>query len=110
MPHFCWQNFCFHSPRLFVYSRNFSLEIPIMLFAKPIITYSLGALRLSKRLPEFAALFTATSLGLASPVLGGEATAPTKRTADKTVVEKKPPPNPLCFLDGKVCFDIQERL
>src|SRR5215210_8547875 len=34
----------------------------------------------------------------------------TELTAGKTVVETKPPANPLCFLDGKLCFDLQERL
>lgn len=28
----------------------------------------------------------------------------------KAVVEPKPESNPLCFLDGKVCFDIEERI
>ena len=27
----------------------------------------------------------------------------------KTVIEKKPDATPLCFLDGKLCFDFQER-
>jgi hypothetical protein len=44
-----------------------------------------------------------------SSALGGEPTAPAKAATDKTVIEKKPAPNPLCFWDGKICFDIQER-
>jgi hypothetical protein len=31
-------------------------------------------------------------------------------TAGKNIVETSPPANPLCFLDGKLCFDVQERL
>jgi hypothetical protein len=44
-----------------------------------------------------------------SSAMGGEPTAPAKAATDKTVIEKQPAPNPLCFWDGKICFDIQER-
>ena len=33
-----------------------------------------------------------------------------KSTSDKTVIEKAPESNPLSFFDGKVVFDLQERL
>ena len=80
-----------------------------MLFARLIIRPSLGGLFSQRGAPKCAALLTAILLCYGSPLFGGETSAPTKPAAEKTVIEKKPPPNPLCFLDGKLCFDIQER-
>ncbi len=62
-----------------------------------------------KHLPKCLGALLALLITQGSTAIGGEATAPSERAADKTVIEKKPEPNPLCFLDGKVCFDIQER-
>jgi Alginate export len=45
----------------------------------------------------------------ASPGFGGQPELDAKSTAPPPPVEKKEA-NPLCFLDGKLCFDIQERL
>jgi hypothetical protein len=73
---------------------------------------SLGRARSSrdyKQLPKCLATLLALLITQGSTAIGGEATAPPERAIDKTVIEKKPEPNPLCFLDGKVCFDIQER-
>jgi hypothetical protein len=61
-------------------------------------------------LPKCLAALLALLITQGSTAIGGEATAPSKPAADKTVIEKKPEPNPLCFLDGKVCFDLQDRL
>jgi hypothetical protein len=45
----------------------------------------------------------------ASPGFAGVAELAT--TPGKVVVpEKKPEANPLCFMDGKICLDIQERI
>ncbi len=33
-----------------------------------------------------------------------------KSAGDKLVIAPAPESNPLCFLDGKICFDVQERL
>ncbi len=62
-----------------------------------------------KHLPKCLGALLALLITQGSTAIGGEAIAPSERAADKTVIEKKPEPNPLCFLDGKVCFDIQER-
>jgi len=40
--------------------------------------------------------------------LAGEVQIDAKSTPSPPLVEKKEP-NPLCFLDGKICFDLQER-
>jgi hypothetical protein len=45
----------------------------------------------------------------ATPGFGGQPELDAKSTAPPPPVEKKEP-NPLCFLDGKLCFDIQDRL
>ncbi len=42
------------------------------------------------------------------PVLGGEPDI--KATSAKTVIEKAPGENPLCFFDDTLCFDVQERV
>src|SRR6266568_342725 len=63
-----------------------------------------------KHLNKCIAVLAALLITHGSSAIGGEATAPVKAAADETVIEKKPAPNPLCFLDGKICFDIQERL
>ena len=47
-----------------------------------------------------AMLATAILIGSALHTFAGDG---------KTVLEKKPDANPLCFLDGKLCFDFQER-
>jgi hypothetical protein len=46
----------------------------------------------------------------AAPVSAGVAEMSSTKETSKVVVEKKPEPNPLCFLDGKICLDIQERI
>src|SRR6266568_2902411 len=65
--------------------------------------------RENKHLPKCLVAPLALLIIQGSTAIGGEATEPLERASDKTVIEKKPEPNPLCFLDGKVCFDIQER-
>src|SRR5438105_3842301 len=58
-------------------------------------------------------VFLVAVIAIACPMAalsGPEATPPPKKAADKVVIEKKPEANPLCFLDGKICIDIQERL
>jgi Alginate export len=62
-----------------------------------------------EHLNKCIALLAALLINHGSSAMGGEVTAPAKAAADKTVIEKKPEANPLCFLDGKICFDIQER-
>jgi Alginate export len=60
---------------------------------------------------KIATALTAVLLAHISPVFGGETETASKSVVDKApVVEKKPEPNPLCFLDGKLCLDIQDRL
>jgi len=54
------------------------------------------------------ALLSACTLACSATAVAG-VPEPTPTVAPKTVVEKKPEPNPLCFADGKVCLDIQER-
>src|SRR4051794_29870533 len=55
-------------------------------------------------------LVTALILAAASTAFAGVAEV-TSNASSKTVVpEKKPEANLLCFADGKICFDIQERL
>ena len=54
------------------------------------------------------ALLVACAFACGSAAIAGVA-EPTPTVAPKTVVEKKPEPNPLCFLDGKLCLDVQER-
>jgi hypothetical protein len=55
-----------------------------------------------------AFLIAALLFGFSAPAFAGVA-EPTPTVPPKTVVEKKPEPNPLCFADGKLCIDIQER-
>src|SRR6266481_192253 len=66
--------------------------------------------RENKHLPKCLVAPLALLIIQGSTAIGGDATEPLERTSDKTVIEKKPEPNPLRFLDGRVCFDIQERL
>jgi len=54
------------------------------------------------------ALLAACTLVCSAAAFAGVA-EPTPTVAPKTVVEKKPEANPLCFADGKLCLDIQER-
>ncbi len=44
-----------------------------------------------------------------APAFAGVTEVPST-ASPKTVVEKKAEANPLCFLDGKICIDIQERI
>src|SRR5262249_12755943 len=65
--------------------------------------------KLSCRLLPLATLVTAFLLPVGSSSFAGVAELAT--TPSKAVVpEKKPEANPLCFMDGKICFDIQERI
>ena len=57
---------------------------------------------------QTGAVFAACTLAWSSAAIAGVA-EPTPTVPPKTVVEKKPEPNPLCFLDGKLCLDVQER-
>ena len=54
------------------------------------------------------ALLVACTFACSSATFAGLA-EPTPTVPPKTVVEKKPEPNPLCFADGKLCLDVQER-
>jgi Alginate export len=64
-----------------------------------------------KHFSKFAGALAAFLLAHTPAVFGGETETQSKSVVDKaSVVEKKPEPNPLCFLDGKLCFDIQDRL
>ena len=59
-----------------------------------------------KKIPALLAIIAV----LCTPVLfAGQAETDAKSTASPPPVEKKEA-NPLCFLDGKLCFDIQDRL
>ena len=58
----------------------------------------------------FAVALVVTSFTFALPVLGGVAEVSSPTTTSKAVVQKKAEPNPLCFADGKLCIDIQNRL
>jgi hypothetical protein len=53
-------------------------------------------------------LIAALLFGFSAPAFAGVA-EPTPTVPPKTVVEKKPEANPLCFADGKLCLDVQER-
>src|SRR5688500_17224041 len=57
-----------------------------------------------KRGALFAAALLTSSLMSA---LGG---TDAKLTGEKAVIAKAPESNPLCFGDGTICFDVQERL
>ncbi len=54
------------------------------------------------------ALLVACTFACSSAAIAGVA-EPTPTVSPKTVVVKKPEPNPLCFMDGKLCLDVQER-
>jgi hypothetical protein len=62
-----------------------------------------------KSVTRIAALLLIFAFVWASSVLAGQAETDAKSTAPPPPVEKKEA-NPFCFLDGKLCFDIQERL
>ena len=49
-------------------------------------------------------------LAFSSPGFAGVAEVTSAAPPKTVVAEKKPEPNPLCFMDGKLCIDIQERL
>jgi Alginate export len=57
---------------------------------------------------KVGALLVACTFACSSAAIAGVA-QPTPTVPPKTVVVKKPEPNPLCFLDGKLCIDVQER-
>ncbi len=46
----------------------------------------------------------------ARPAFAGMADVAAAPPSKAVVPEKKPEPNPLCFMEGKLCLDIQERL
>lgn len=54
-------------------------------------------------------MFAALLVAFGSPTFAGVTEVPSA-ASPKTVVEKKAEANPLCFLDGKICIDIQERI
>ena len=47
---------------------------------------------------------------ISAPVIAGVAEIVTAPSKNPVTPEKKPEANPLCFLEGKLCIDIQERL
>ncbi len=55
-------------------------------------------------------LFVALLLVWNAPLYAGVAEMTAPASKNPLVPEKKPEPNPLCFADGKICFDVQERL
>ena len=55
-------------------------------------------------------LLTMLTFIFAASVSAGVAEMSSTKETSKVVVEKKPEPNPLCFMDGKICLDIQERI
>ena len=67
------------------------------------------ATKISGKITKIPALLLIFAFVWPFSVLAGEAETDAKSTAPPPPVEKKEA-NPLCFLDGKLCFDIQERL
>src|SRR5437870_823962 len=61
---------------------------------------------ITKKIPALLAII---ALLCGSAAFAGQAEIDAKSTAPPPPVEKKEA-NPLCFFDGKLCFDIQERL
>jgi Alginate export len=59
-------------------------------------------------LRQTGALLVIFTVACSSAAFAGLA-EPTPTVPPKTVVEKKPEANPLCFADGKLCLDVQER-
>ncbi|MDB6155867.1 MAG: hypothetical protein JWL90_4320 [Chthoniobacteraceae bacterium] len=55
-------------------------------------------------------LAAALLAGSALAGLAGDIVKPADGKETKAVIEKAPEANPLCFLDGRICFDVQERL
>ena len=49
-------------------------------------------------------------LAISAPAIAGVAEIVTAPSKNPVTPEKKPEANPLCFLEGKLCIDIQERL
>lgn len=58
-----------------------------------------------KHLNKINAVIALMLLGQGAPAIGGDLGAPSK----SVVLENKVEANPLCFMDGKLCLDIQER-
>lgn len=62
---------------------------------------------------QFVIVNTALAMimfNFAAPVSAGLAEMSSTTATSKVVVEKKPEPNSLCFMDGKICLDIQTRI
>lgn len=60
---------------------------------------------------RLAGFFVLILLIHSSPAVGGElGTSSAKAIVEKTPAEKKPELSLLCFDDGKLCFDVQERV
>jgi len=57
----------------------------------------------------FAWLFAAILFTHNSATFAGD-TGASSKLPDKPIIETKTEANPLCFLDGKLCFDVQDRL
>ena len=66
------------------------------------------ATKISGKITKIPALLLIFAFVWPFSVLAGQAETDAKSTAPPPPVEKKEA-NPLCFLDGKLCFDIQER-
>src|SRR6266852_3622044 len=67
------------------------------------------ATKISGRITKIPALLLIFAFARPLSALAGQAEIDAKSTPSPPPVEKKEA-NPLCFLDGKFCFDIQERL
>jgi hypothetical protein len=63
---------------------------------------------ISRKIPKIPPLLFIFAFVRPFSALAGEALIDAKSTLPPPPVEKKEA-NPLCFLDGKICFDLQER-
>ncbi len=63
-----------------------------------------------KHLKKVGELLAAALLINSTPAFGGETGALSKSVMDKRIIELKPAANPLCFYDGRLCIDVQERV
>lgn len=63
-----------------------------------------------KLLKKVGWLLAAALLVNSTPAFGGDTGALSKSVMDKTAIEPKPASSPLCFYDGRLCFDVQERV
>ena len=64
--------------------------------------------KISRKITKIPGLFLIFPFALPFSAFAGEVERDAKSTPPPPPVEKKEA-NPLCFLDGKICFDIQER-